>query len=148
MLCYNINLIVEIFTSILIPIRCKSIHSFHLHPSFHFCVSIPPPISSMIINPSLCNTSHFVLLKMSFCHISFIDLISFHPFYGKPYICDQFLFINNFHLFTINIEETIWLLCSFDNLLICNQDPNTFIHLEIRVLKIESYIMQSEAIIK
>ncbi len=146
MLCYNINLVVEIFTSILIPIRCKSIHSFHLHPSFHFCVSIPPPISSMIT--ILVQYKPFCLIESVIRHISFIDLISFHPFYGQPYICDQFLFINNFHLFTINIEETIWLLCSFDNLLICNQDPNTFIHLEIRVLKIESYIMQSEAIIK
>jgi hypothetical protein len=33
------------------------------------------------------------------------------------------LLINNFHPFTINIEKTIWLLCSFDNLLIYNQDP-------------------------
>lgn len=49
----------------------------------------------------------FCIIESVICHISFIDLISFHPFYGQPYICDQFLFINNFHPFTINIEETI-----------------------------------------
>jgi hypothetical protein len=87
-ICYNINLIVEIFISIIIPIRDAN----PFIPSI--CIQV---FTFVFQSPNFIHDYHSILMQHKpFCiesvirHISFIDLISVHPF------MDNLIFVINF----------------------------------------------------